>query len=30
MGVIQFEHAEDTGEEYIKFELGGEVPAPTA
>jgi hypothetical protein len=27
MGVIQFEHAEDTGEEYIKFELGEEVPA---
>ena len=22
MGVIQFENAEDTGEEYVKFELG--------
>ena len=30
MGVIQFEHAEDTGEEYIKFELGEEVPTPAA
>jgi hypothetical protein len=28
MGVIQFEHAEDTGEEYIRFELGEEVPDP--
>jgi hypothetical protein len=28
MGVIQFEDWEDTGSEYIKFELGGEVPAP--
>jgi hypothetical protein len=28
MGVIQFEEWEDTGSEYIKFELGGEVPAP--
>jgi hypothetical protein len=28
MGVIQFEHAEDTGEEYIRFELGEEVAAP--
>jgi hypothetical protein len=28
MGVIQFEDLEDTGEEYIKFELGGEVPTP--
>ena len=27
MGVIQFEDLEDTGEEYIKFELGAEVPA---
>ena len=26
MGVIQFEDWEDTGEEYIKFELGGESP----
>ena len=28
MGVIQFEDWEDTGEEYIKFELGGELPEP--
>jgi hypothetical protein len=28
MGVIQFEDLEDTGEEYIKFELGADVPAP--
>jgi hypothetical protein len=28
MGVIQFEDLEDTGEEYIKFELGAEAPAP--
>ena len=27
MGVIQFEDLEDTGEEYIKFELGAEVPS---
>jgi hypothetical protein len=27
MGVIQFEDWEDTGEEYIKFELNAEVPA---
>ena len=26
MGVIQFEDWEDTGEEYIKFELGADVP----
>jgi hypothetical protein len=30
MGVIQFEDWEDTGEEYLKFELGAEVPAPVA
>ena len=30
MGVIQFEDWEDTGEEYIKFELGAEVPSPVA
>ena len=30
MGVIQFEDWEDTGEEYLKFELGVEVPAPMA
>ena len=28
MGVIQFEDWEDTGEEYIKFELGGDAPSP--
>jgi hypothetical protein len=28
MGVIQFEDWEDTGSEYIKFELGAEAPAP--
>ena len=28
MGVIQFEDWEDTGEEYLKFELGMDVPAP--
>ncbi|MGZ4673153.1 MAG: ferritin-like domain-containing protein [Ilumatobacteraceae bacterium] len=27
MGVIQFEDWEDTGEEYLKFELGVETPA---
>ena len=27
MGVIQFEDAEDTGEEYTKFALGEEIPA---
>jgi len=27
MGVIQFEDWEDTGEEYLKFELGVEAPA---
>ena len=26
MNVIQFEDWEDTGSEYIKFELGGELP----
>ncbi len=30
MGVIQFEDWEDTGEEYIKFELGAEAPSPVA
>jgi hypothetical protein len=28
MNVIQFEEWEDTGTEYIKFELGGEAPEP--
>jgi hypothetical protein len=28
MGVIQFEDWEDTGEEYIKFELGADAPEP--
>jgi hypothetical protein len=28
MGVIQFEDWEDTGEEYLKFELGNEAPSP--
>jgi hypothetical protein len=28
MGVIQFEDWEDTGSEYLKFELGGEAPNP--
>ncbi len=28
MGVIEFENLEDTGEEYIKFELGADVPTP--
>ena len=28
LGVIQFEDWEDTGEEYLKFELGQESPAP--
>ena len=27
MGVIQFEDWEDTGEEYLKFELGEDLPA---
>ena len=27
MGVIQFEDWEDTGEEYLKFELGADAPA---
>jgi hypothetical protein len=27
MGVIQFENMEDTGEEYLKFELGEELEA---
>jgi hypothetical protein len=30
MNVIQFEHLEDTGEEYIKFELGADAPQPIA
>ena len=30
MGVIQFENLEDTGEEYIKFELGADSPTPAA
>ena len=30
MGVIQFEDWEDTGSEYIKFELGEDAPDPTA
>ncbi|MDX2382045.1 MAG: ferritin-like domain-containing protein [Acidimicrobiia bacterium] len=28
MAVIQFEDWEDTGEEYIKFELGADTPSP--
>jgi hypothetical protein len=28
MGVIQFEDWEDTGSEYIKFELGADAPSP--
>ncbi|CAN0320639.1 unnamed protein product [Phaeothamnion confervicola] len=27
IGVIQFEDWEDTGEEYLKFELGADAPA---
>ena len=30
MGVIQFEDWEDTGDEYLKFELGSEMPSPIA
>jgi hypothetical protein len=30
MGVIQFEDWENTGDEYLKFELGKDVPAPIA
>ncbi len=30
MGVIQFEDWENTGDEYLKFELGKEVPSPVA
>ncbi len=30
MGVIQFEDWEDTGAEYVKFELGEEAPVPGA
>jgi hypothetical protein len=30
MGVIQFEDWEDTGSEYIKFELGEDAPSPVA
>ena len=29
LGVIQFEDWENTGEEYLKFELGNDAPAPT-
>jgi hypothetical protein len=29
MGVIQFEDWEDTSEEFLKFELGADAPAPT-
>jgi hypothetical protein len=28
MGVIQFEHMENTGEEYLQFELGKEFVPP--
>ncbi|MDO8389637.1 MAG: ferritin-like domain-containing protein [Actinomycetota bacterium] len=28
MGVIQFEDWEDTGDEYLKFEIGSEMPSP--
>ena len=30
LGVIQFEDWVDTGEEYLKFELGAEAPSPVA
>jgi len=30
MGVIQFEDWENTGDEYLKFELGAETPMPVA
>jgi hypothetical protein len=30
MGVIQFEDWENTGEEYLKFELGSDAAAPVA
>ena len=30
MNVIQFEDWEDTGEEYLKFELGADAPDPAA
>ncbi|MFZ1489152.1 MAG: ferritin-like domain-containing protein [Ilumatobacteraceae bacterium] len=30
MGVIQFEDWENTGDEYLKFELGAEAPNPVA
>ena len=30
LGVIQFEDWADTGEEYIKFELGADAPQPIA
>ncbi len=30
MGVIQFEDWEDTSEEFVKFELGADAPAPVA
>lgn len=29
MGVIQFEDWDNTGDDYLKFELGAEVPVPT-
>jgi len=30
MGAIQFEDWEDTGSEYIKFELDADAPVPAA
>jgi hypothetical protein len=30
MGVIQFEDWENTGDEYLKFEIGSEAPMPLA
>ena len=30
MGVIQFEDWENTGDEYLKFEIGTEAPMPLA
>ena len=30
MGVIQFEDWDNTGDEYLKFELGADTPAPAA
>jgi hypothetical protein len=29
MGVIQFEDWENTGDEYLKFEIGKEVSVPS-